>query len=188
MEPDEFLYDGVVIPVALLSHVTSTTDDYVWLGLDSGLGEGRFILYLDGEPFLIEDAGEQGSVRDINFYDHGISWSNNEEVEVRLSVNRPATGAPAITGKPEVGETLTADISAIEDPDGRPADADLDYQWVRSDGVTDEDIDGADRLHLRAGGRRRRPGRQGAGQLHRRRQLLGIADQRPGRPGCCTLG
>ena len=64
------------------------------------MGDGRFILYLDGEPFLIEEAGEQGTSITIDFEDHGISWSNNQEVEVRLTVNRPATGAPAITGKP----------------------------------------------------------------------------------------
>ena len=145
LEPREFLYDGEVIPVSSLAHVTNsiTGQDIVQLVLASGLGDGRFILYLDGEPFLIEEAGEQGASITINFEDHGISWSNNQEVEVRLTVNRPATGAPAITGTAEVGQTLTADASAIEDPDGRPADADLDYQWVRSDGVTDEDIDGA---------------------------------------------
>ena len=143
LEPGNFLYDGAVIPVSNLFHEFSNTVDYVSLGLDSGLGDGRFILYLDGEPFLIEEAGEQGTSIEIFFEDHGISWSNNQEVEVRLTVNRPATGAPAITGKPEVGETLTADASAIEDPDGRPADADLDYQWISDDGTDDSDIDGA---------------------------------------------
>ena len=145
LEPREFPYDGVVITVSGLAHITNSIDgsDIVRLALASGLGDGRFNLYLDGQPLLIEEAGELGASIDIDFEDHGFSWSNNQEVEVRLTVNRPATGAPAITGAAEVGQTLTADASAIEDPDGRPADADLDYQWVRSDGVTDEDIDGA---------------------------------------------
>ena len=143
LDPNAFSYDSTNVTVIVLYHLTSQTEDYVLLNLDSGLGDGRFILYLDGEPFLIEEAGEQGTSIAITFEDHGISWSNNQEVEVRLSDNGEPTGAPAITGVAEVGQTLTADASAIEDPDGRPADADLDYQWVRSDGVTDEDIDGA---------------------------------------------
>ena len=104
------------------------------------LGSEDFNLYLDGAPFLIESPGASSS---LLFSDHGLTWTDEQEVEVRLTVNRPATGAPAITGKPEVGETLTADASAIEDPDGRPADADLDYQWISNDGTDDSDIDGA---------------------------------------------
>ena len=145
LEPREFLYDGVVIPVSYLAHVTNsnTGEDVVSLVLDSGLGDGRFILYLDGEPFLIEEAGEQGTSITIDFEDHGISWSNNQEVEVRLTVNRPATGAPVITGKPEVGETLTADVSGIMDEDGAPAADQFAYQWISDDGTDDSDIDGA---------------------------------------------
>ena len=37
---------------------------------------------------------------------------------VRKAANSPATGAPAISGTAQVGETLTADISGIADEDG----------------------------------------------------------------------
>ena len=37
---------------------------------------------------------------------------------VRKATNSPATGAPAISGTAQVGETLTADISGIADADG----------------------------------------------------------------------
>ena len=37
---------------------------------------------------------------------------------VRKATNSPATGAPAISGTAQVGETLTADISGIADEDG----------------------------------------------------------------------
>ena len=37
---------------------------------------------------------------------------------VRKATNSPATGAPAISGTAQVGETLTADISGISDEDG----------------------------------------------------------------------
>ena len=143
LDPNAFSYDSTNVTVIGLYRLTGTTDDYVSLVLDSGLGGGRFILYLDGEPFLIEEAGEQGTSISLDFEEHGISWSNNQEVEVRLTVNRPATGAPAITGAAEVGETLTAGISAIMDEDGVPAADQFAYQWISNDGTDDSDIDGA---------------------------------------------
>ena len=57
--------------------------------------------------------------------------------------NSPPTGKPAITGTPEVKQTLTADISGIVDTDGLPADDQFSYQWIRSDGTDDSDISGA---------------------------------------------
>ena len=54
-----------------------------------------------------------------------------------------ATGAPLISGSPEVGETLTADTSPIMDADGlsRPR---YRYQWVRvASGGVETDIPGA---------------------------------------------
>ena len=43
--------------------------------------------------------------------------------------NTPATGAPAISGTPRVGETLTANTSGIEDEDGLD-DVTYSYQWI----------------------------------------------------------
>ena len=51
--------------------------------------------------------------------------------------NTPATGAPAISGTPQVGETLTADTSAIDDADGL-TDVSFEFQWM----VGGEDIAG----------------------------------------------
>ena len=52
--------------------------------------------------------------------------------------NSPATGAPAITGTARVGETLTADTSAISDDEGME-NAVFSYQWMAGD----SDIQGA---------------------------------------------
>ena len=52
--------------------------------------------------------------------------------------NSPATGAPTISGTVQVGETLTADTSSIDDDDGLD-DAVFAYQWV-ADGA---EINGA---------------------------------------------
>ena len=43
--------------------------------------------------------------------------------------NSPTTGAPAITGTARVGETLTADTSAISDNEGME-NAVFSYQWM----------------------------------------------------------
>ena len=58
------------------------------------------------------------------------------------AVNTPATGAPAISGTEQVGETLTVSTSGIADADGLSG-ATFSYQWVSNDGTTDTDIQGA---------------------------------------------
>ena len=50
--------------------------------------------------------------------------------------------APTITGTPWVGETQTADASAITDSDGL-VNATFSYQWIRNNGSADSDIVGA---------------------------------------------
>ena len=53
-----------------------------------------------------------------------------------------AAGAPTISGTTELGETLTADISGIVDENGLER-VKFHYQWIRNDGTTDTDIEGA---------------------------------------------
>ena len=62
------------------------------------------------------------------------------------SENRPATGAPTISGTAQVGETLTADPSGIADADGLISllyGSPYSYQWIRNDGTTETDIENA---------------------------------------------
>ena len=58
------------------------------------------------------------------------------------AVNDPATGAPAIGGTAQVGQTLTAATTDIADADGL-ASPSYGYQWVRVDGSNETDIAGA---------------------------------------------
>ena len=60
---------------------------------------------------------------------------------VAAAANTPATGAPAITGAAQVGQTLTAGTTAIMDANGLNS-VNYMYQWIRVDG-TDADISGA---------------------------------------------
>ena len=55
--------------------------------------------------------------------------------------NSPATGLPSISGTAQVGETLTASTSNIDDQDGLD-NVSYGYQWVRNDGTDDADIAG----------------------------------------------
>ena len=49
-----------------------------------------------------------------------------------IATNSPATGAPAISGAAQAGQTLTASLGTVADADGVPAT--LTWQWVRVDG------------------------------------------------------
>ena len=60
--------------------------------------------------------------------------------------NTLATGLPTITGTAQVGETLTADTSAIADADGL-TNVSYSYQWM----ADDTNIQGADGPHLHPG-------------------------------------
>ena len=100
-----------------------------------------------GQQFPVSEATTTGTdaqgITQYDWDDAGLTWTDEQEVEVRLTVNRPATGAPVVTGTPEVGQTLTADISGIMDEDGLPVFGELTYQWISNDGTDDSDIDGA---------------------------------------------
>ena len=66
-------------------------------------------------------------------------------LEVSFAVaaaNTAATGQPTIDGTTQVGETLTADTSAIDDADGL-VNVSYSYQWLRNDGNDDAEIAGA---------------------------------------------
>ena len=84
------------------------------------------------------DAGKTIKVR-VSFTD---DWGNAETLTstqtapVAARTNIPATGLPAITGTAQVGETLTASTSDIEDPDGLNG-ATFSYQWLADDTAID---------------------------------------------------
>ena len=77
-------------------------------------------------------------------WDSTIGWQRVElTVPGPLQIPKPpATGAPVISGPPQVGQTLEADTSSIRDTDGLSA-VSYNYQWIRSDGNADTDIPGA---------------------------------------------
>ena len=64
--------------------------------------------------------------------------TNSPSATVDGPDNAAPTGAPTIAGAAQVGETLTASVSGIDDADGLD-DAEFSYQWIRNDG-SDADI------------------------------------------------
>ena len=74
----------------------------------------------------------------------GVSESaaNTMTMDV-TAVNDPATGLPTITGTAREGQTLTAEASAIADVDGLPAVSAFAWQWLRVNGGTEVEIQGA---------------------------------------------
>ena len=90
-----------------------------------------------------EDVGKTIKVR-VSFADdagNGESLTGEATAAVEAAPNSPATGAPAISGVAQVGKTLTADVSGIDDADGL-TNGSYSYQWIRSDGNDDTDISG----------------------------------------------
>ena len=63
-------------------------------------------------------------------------------IAVRGYANSRATGAPEISGSNRVGATLSAMQGTVADGNGIPTNA-LTYQWIRVDGATETDIEGA---------------------------------------------
>ena len=83
--------------------------------------------------------------------DVDVDWEDGQTISVRIvptgeveatAQNTLATGAPTISGKTQVGEMLTADTSGIDDDDGLE-NAAFSYQWTRSDGGVDTNIQDA---------------------------------------------
>ena len=88
------------------------------------------------------DKGKRLRVSTSFFDDNGneeyLTSPWTEPVGPRAPSNSDPTGLPAISGTPQVDQTLTANTSSIDDGDGLD-DVSYEYQWI-ADGT---DIDGA---------------------------------------------
>ena len=121
LTPTGFTLNGTEYLVKILGE----SDGQFYFALNPDV-QNDFRLHVGEAQFASEDASIQtkivrGSVvAYIYQWDPGtVSLSDGDTVEVGLtSANTPATGAPTISGTVHVGETLTAETSAIEDPDG----------------------------------------------------------------------
>ena len=134
LSPASFEVDGTTYTVKMVE----TQGWWMYIGLDREL-PFDFVLELDGTRFASNDASFRSySYGNIYRWEGtGLSLRDGDTVEVRLlraledetAVNSAATGAPTISGTVQVGETLTADTSGIEDADGLD-NAAFTYRWL----------------------------------------------------------
>ena len=89
---------------------------------------------------------DRGHIASNHLWTTDLDWSGvtTRTVHLSLPLNRPATGAPLITGTATVGQELAVDVTGIEDEDGLH-DIEYTYQWVRVDAdgtytLTDDDL------------------------------------------------
>ena len=108
------------------------------------LADGADIIGTTGSTYTLADADAGKAVRvRVSFTDDAgnaetLTRAATAGAEAAPTPNSPATGAPAVTGTAQVGETLTADTSGIADADGLD-NATFSYQWL-ADGA---EIEGA---------------------------------------------
>ena len=104
--------------------------------------DGADISSATGSSYTLVDSDEGKAVSvTVSFTDdtgNAETLTSAATTAVEAIPNSPATGAPAIGGTAQVGETLTADTSGIADDDGLD-NASFSYQW-QADGA---DISGA---------------------------------------------
>ena len=145
LTPATFTYNGQTISVDAL-YYGGTLDpavDTLRFNVDpwSAMGSADLNLYVEASGFRISDPASITSRPE--FANHGMEWVDGQKVRAWLTVAETDPPPTLETAVVAVGETLYAEASQVTDPDGRPADADLTYQWVRSDGVDDTEIPGA---------------------------------------------
>ena len=120
--------------------LTNVIFSYQWLADDAEIQGATSSTYTMSD----DDAGRAVRVR-VSFTDDNDneeSLTSEATVAVAARPNSPATGAPTIIGAAHVGQTLTADISGIEDTDGLD-NAVFSHQWVSNDRSADSDIEDA---------------------------------------------
>ena len=124
--------------------LTNVSYSYQWISNDGNSDTN--ITGATGQSYTLtdDDQGKTVKVR-VTFTDDD-GYSETLTSTATVSVARPAdqtpSGLPTITGTAQVGETLTADTSGINDANGLTS-VSYSYQWLRNDGSSDTEITGA---------------------------------------------
>ena len=112
--------------------LTNVTFSYQWLADDADIAGAT------GSTLTLTDAYAGKTVRVEVFFTDDADHEEALTSAATAAVDTPATGAPTISGTPQLGQTLTLDISAIADADGL-TNVTFSYQWL----ADDADIAGA---------------------------------------------
>ena len=126
-------------PIDDADGLTGATFEYQWTAGGSEINGATGSTY----TLTSSEQGQTIQVR-VTFTDDAdnaetlTSAATGAVAAAAAQANSPATGLPSISGTPQVGETLTADTSPIDDEDGL-TNASYSYQWIAGG----SDIDGA---------------------------------------------
>ena len=118
--------------------LTNVSFTYQWLADDTDIAGAS------GSTYTLTDSEESKAIKvEVSFTDDAgndetLTTAATDAVAAASTPNSPATGAPAISGTAQVGETLTAHTSGIADADGL-SNVQYEYQWL----ADDADISGA---------------------------------------------
>ena len=117
--------------------MANATFSYQWLADDTAIANA------DAATYALTSAEQGKTIRvRVSFTDdarHAETVTSPATDAVEARPNSPATGAPAISGTAQVGETLAASTSGISDADGM-ANATFTYRWTANDGSSDANI------------------------------------------------
>ena len=117
------------------------TFSYQWVRNDGATGTN--IEDATGSSYTLTEDDEGKAIKvQVTFTDaagNQETLTSTETAAVEPAPNSEATGAPTIGGTARLGETLTADTSAIADEDGLDS-AVFSYRWIRNDGTEDAEI------------------------------------------------
>ena len=121
-------------------------NDVAWglSGTDSGafeISETGVLSFIDPPDYESPTDSGSNNVYEVTV-EAGDGEGNTARLEVMVTVTNLTDRLPVITGRAQVGRTLRADTSGIDDADGR-TNVPYSYQWIRHEGETDTDIDGA---------------------------------------------
>ena len=123
---------------------------YQWVRVD---GANEVIITGSNSPSYLltrDDIGKKLLVR-VAFFDDAGKTENLESDQfpssgtIRNKPNNQPTGRPTLSGQHQVGHTLTASTSGIDDQDGLTNPGYI-YQWQRLDGGVYTDISGANAM------------------------------------------
>ncbi|MCY4617267.1 MAG: hypothetical protein OXD50_01750 [Chloroflexi bacterium] len=123
---------------------TNVSFEYQWIRNDGATDTDIFDATSKTYALVDADKGKYIKVK-VSFTDDAnnvVTLTSAATDAVRARPNRPATGAPTISGSAKVGQTLTAVTSGISDADGL-TNVSYEYQWIRNNGTTDSDISNA---------------------------------------------
>ena len=126
--------DGTTWTVSQMNIQDTSLEDLLNINLDKFLPRGS-VFDLGGTMFTTDTDSEQpGAGRYAWLLPAGFAWVDGQDVtvSVKLPANAPATGVPEISGKPQVGATLSAGTTGIMDFDGLTS-VSYTYQWIRVD-------------------------------------------------------